>query len=429
MYAYKQQQTADISLQKNSKRHILRWFGDHILFLARKMLQPTSFIGNIERPSMLKVAVISSSLDHVKRGVETWAKDLGYALKEKGVRVTLYKGSGKINGNFETVIPCLRCGSGVSKAIQRILPPFRWHLGFGSEFQAQQTTFTLNLIPELLIRNFDIVHTQDPDVANIIRVLNKVGLIKAKVILAHGTEEPSEFIRKFDYLQHLAPFHMQEAIAQGINGSKHFAIPNFVDTDKFRPEVKSDLRKELGIPEDAFVVLSVAAIKKVHKRIDYLINSINILNNNKVYLVIAGAKSAETEALIELGKKKLGDRAIFLTDFPRERMNEVYVTADVFVLCSLFEMFGIVFLEAMSSSVPVLGHTHPVFRWIIGEGGECIDMAKEGELAKTIEKYMDESYRKEKGQKARERAVKDFSKDVVVDKIIEMYKEVLECSH
>jgi len=406
-----------------------------------------------------KVAVISSGLDHVKRGVETWAKDLAYALKEKGINVRLYKGSGASKNGFERSIACVRCGSNLSKRLLKMLPRFSWHFGMGSDFQIQQTTFTLNLLPELMLKRFDIIHTQDPDCANILRIAKKIGLIRSKIILAHGTEEPFGFIKKFDYLQHLAPYHMEEAMQNGVNGTtKQFAIGNFVDTERFDIQrnthdarLSTPLRCELKIPEEAFIVLSAAAIKKTHKRIDYLIDEVvsagsrlvptssglarTVLSEysssersepRSIYLVIAGAMTKETDELVKMGKDKLGERIIFLTDFPRERMNEVYAMADVFALCSLKEMMPIAVLEAISSGVPVIGHKYPVIEWMIGNGGECIDMAKEGELAKTIEKYTDETYRKEKSLKAREHAVKNFSKDVVVEKIVGMYKEALK---
>ena len=52
-------------------------------------------------------------------------------------------------------------------------------------------------------------------------------------------------------------------------------MPNFVDCAVFRPMAtiaeKSFTRQTLEIPEDAFIVGCVAAVKKGHKRIDYLI--------------------------------------------------------------------------------------------------------------------------------------------------------------
>lgn len=373
-----------------------------------------------------KVAILSSGLGHVKRGIEAWAEDLGNVLRNKGLRVTVYKGGGNGVSRHEKVISCVRRDSELAKRLIDLMPSFGWRFGFGSRYQMEETTFTLNLLPEIMQKKFDIIHTQDPSVANILRIAERIGLIKSKVILAHGTEESFDFIKKFNYLQHLAPFHLEEAAQGGVNGAKHFAIPNFVNIEKFNRGLNSHLRKELGIPQDAFVILSVAAIKRHHKRIDYLIDEVTSLNDKNVYLVIAGSRTGETEELIELGKSKLKDRVIFLADFTRERMHEVYKAADVFCLSSLKEMMPIALLEALSSGLPSIVNRHPVVEWMVGEGGESIDMAKYGELAKTIKKYMYKAYREDRAKKAREKAVANFSEEVVVDKIIDMYEEVLK---
>ncbi|MBU0477485.1 glycosyltransferase [bacterium] len=388
------------------------------------------------RKEKFNICVISSGLEHIKRGVETWANDLSHALKEKYVHIMLYKGSGIKKNGFEKNISCIRCGSRLSKSLLNILPSFSWHFGLGSAFQMQQTTFAFNFLPEAMLKQFDIIHTQDPDVANILRIAKKVGLIKSKVILAHGTEEDFEFIKKFDYLQHLAPLHLEEAKMAGLNGKKSFVIPNFVNTERFKPLaapdcrgglnlpynlVRRDMREGFGIPGDAFVVLCVAAIKSTHKRIDYLINE---MVKTKGFLVVAGSSTDQTHELKAMARKKLKDRFIFLTDFPHERMNEIYRIADVFTLCSLKEMMPIALLEALSSGLPSIVNKHPVVEWMVGDGGESIDMSKEGELAKALEKYMDESYRKDKGRRARRQAIKNFSENVVVEKIIEMYREI-----
>ena len=49
-------------------------------------------------------------------------------------------------------------------------------------------------------------------VANWCRLFRKWGLVKTKEILAHGTEEPVEFLEKFEYVQHLAPWHLEQAL-------------------------------------------------------------------------------------------------------------------------------------------------------------------------------------------------------------------------
>ena len=373
-----------------------------------------------------KIALISTGLGHVKRGIETWTQDLGWELHARKIDVTVYKGGGIKGRPYEKVIPCLQRMNPLSQWIMKHRPGFLWRFGLSSGYTLEQMTFDWNIFPELVLKQYDIIHAQDPQAADFWRKVSKLGLIRSKIILAHGTEERFEFLGKFDYLQHLAPYHLQEARAAGCKRKKAFAIGNFVDTQLFKPGMATSLRQELNIPANAFVVLSVAAIKKTHKRIDHLIKEIAQIRNDNIFLVVAGAVEAESEEVIALGKEQLGARCIFLKNFPRARIHEVFAMADVFVLCSLKEMMPIALLEAAACGLPAIIHTYPVEEWMIGEGGEAIDMTANGELARTIIKYLDINYRKDKAAKARTHAVENFSKEKIVSDIVSMYQEVMK---
>jgi len=376
-----------------------------------------------------KVAIVSSGLGHVTRGIETWAEDLAYELRSKGIDVTLFKGGGKVNSPIEQRIYCIQRYSKLAGVLLKFAPRFGWRFGFGSPYQLEQLTFALSLIPELG-RSYDIVHTQDPYVAEILRLTHKLKLTKAKVILAHGTEEPSGFLSKFDYLQQLAPYHLEKLEEQGYHGKYWCAIPNFVDVEKFKPRNSKEVREELNLPEEAFIILSVAAIKRHHKRVDWLIREVSSFKNRypdgNILLVVAGGQTQETDEILKLGEKLLVKDVKFFINFPHQDMPKLYSAADVFVLCSLVEMMPIALLEAIASGLPAICHRYPVMEWIVGEGGDCIDMTKEGELSKTLERYyLRGELRRIKGLKARERAIQKFSKDVVVERIIDMYEAIL----
>ena len=107
-----------------------------------------------------------------------------------------------------------------------------------------------------------MVHTQDPLVALTLQRAHALGLVRAATVLAHGTEEPLSFLKKLDYVQHLAPWHLEEARRAGCDKPGWTAIGNFVDTEVFHPGQDPVVRQQLGIPPGAFVVLSVAAVKK-----------------------------------------------------------------------------------------------------------------------------------------------------------------------
>jgi hypothetical protein len=80
------------------------------------------------------------------------------------------------------------------------------------------------------------------------------------------------------------------------------AIPNFVDCAAFRPARNADerlaVRRRVGIPEDAFVVGCVAAVKKDHKRIDYLIGEVSGLGREATPNIQHPTSNAQVPGLI-----------------------------------------------------------------------------------------------------------------------------------
>ena len=89
-----------------------------------------------------------------------------------------------------------------------------------------------------------------------------------------------------------------------------------------------------------------------------------------VWLVVAGGREHDTDELVAQGHRLLGDRLRTLVGFPRERMPDLYRSADVFALTSLMEMMPIALIEATASGLPCLVNKHPVLEWISGPGGE-----------------------------------------------------------
>jgi 1,2-diacylglycerol 3-alpha-glucosyltransferase len=378
----------------------------------------------------MKVAVASSGLGHVARGIEAWGRDLACALHERGIEVTLCKGGGSADEAFEVVVPCWQRGaSGTRRAARWLGKRFFWRLGLGSDYGIEQSTFAKHLLKVLRQREIDILHVQDPQLALLTQRARTLKLVRTKTILGHGTEEPLSFLSKIKYLQHLAPWHLEEARASGVWKPSWTAIPNFIDTLRFAP-TGANLREELDLPSEALVILTAAAIKREHKRIDYLLHEFARLRSScpslPVYLVIAGGREQDTEELLVQGRRLLGDRVRFLVNFPRERMADLYRTGDVFVLCSLKEMMPIALLEATASGLPCLVNQHPVVQWMIGPGGCAIDMAKPNALStKLSELAADVAQRRSYGQQAQIYCKQNFGTDQVVDRILEYYGFVL----
>jgi glycosyltransferase involved in cell wall biosynthesis len=301
-----------------------------------------------------------------------------------------------------------------------------WRIGLGSGYEIEQATFAMGLIRLLRRERADILHVQDTLVALITERARRLGLVRTRTILADGTESGPALLGKFEYLQHLAPWHLEEARAAGAWRPTWTAIPNFVDTDVYHAGRGDALRDELGIPRDALVVLIAAAIRRRHKRVDYLLKEFARLRDMSpdlpAWLVVAGGWEQDTDELIAEGRALLGDRVRFLVRFPRERMPDLYRASDVFVLCSLKEMLGIALLEASASGLPCLVHSHPVLQWVVGPGGVSIDMSRHGALADAlIEILKSKTQRCSLGQLARRHCVEVFGRDLVLERILGYY--------
>lgn len=375
----------------------------------------------------MKIAVAASGLGHIARGVEAWAADLGQALYRRGEAVTLFKGGGRAEAPYERVIRCWQQGERRTQRLLRWLPRRgMWRVGLGSAHQIEQTTFTLGLLGHLRRERFDVLHVQDPLVALNVQRARRLGLVRTATILAHGTEESLDFLSKIQFLQHLAPWHLEQAREQGAWKPTWTALPNFIDTELFRPGRGDALRRELGLSPDDLVVMTAAAVKRHHKRVDYLLAEFARLLEScpgpRPTLVVAGGRTPETDELVALGQKLLGDRVRFLVNFPRERMTEVYHAADVFVLCSLFEMMPIAVLEATASGLPCLVNRHPVLEWMTGPGGMPLDLQAPGALAGGLRTLLaDAELRRRLGQRGRGHCVATFGRDQVVAQILRYY--------
>jgi glycosyltransferase involved in cell wall biosynthesis len=246
------------------------------------------------------------------------------------------------------------------------------------------------------------------------------------------------------------------------------------------PAEKQALRASLGLPPDAFIVGCVAAVKKDHKRIDYLIREmrevigyeLSVISNtnnqqpitNNPYLLIAGAKTSETPELLALAESLIPGRYKIMTDCSRARMPDLLRAMDVFVLGSLFEMMPIALLEALGSGLPCLVHQHPVLEWMIGvagadqllscpvdkllsespegslssttqqlnnattlpRGGMSLDMGRPGVLAQVLA-GLTPGWIAEHGRQARAQALKMFSQEAVIAQYVAYYKRIVRC--
>lgn len=370
----------------------------------------------------MKIAIASSGLGHIKRGMEGWSKDISLALHQRGIDVTLFKGAGMSEYNFEKVLPTIKRNSFLAKAIGKLTSKGGWRVGLGSAAGVESFFFGLQLLCHLR-KGYDLVHLKQGSLAQFLVNTKKIGLHNVPIVLSNGQMAKREFLEQFDFVQHLTPSREDPSckkLYQTKLSENRFIIPNFIDIENFTKKNKEQCREKYNLPKNAKIILTVGTVKKYHKRMDYFINEMTLLRNQTsipLHFVIAGASDPETKQIQKLGKERLGDDLTILRDVSRESMPEIYSSADVFVLCSLFEAFGTCIIEAMACKLPVITHNNPSFCWITKSGGFNIDLEKNCSLSFFLKECFENSENLlETSQAAREVVVYNYSEDVVLKK-------------
>ncbi len=128
------------------------------------------------------------------------------------------------------------------------------------------------------------------------------------------------------------------------------------------------------------------------------------------------------------GTALLGNRVRFLPDLARESMPDLYRCADAFVLASLYEMFGIVLLEALATSLPVLCNDTAAFRAIVGPGGLFTDLTQPAGIARGLAELLHPPTRANLAQAGRAHVAQHYSQTAVTTAITAMYQSVQAAS-
>lgn len=178
--------------------------------------------------------------------------------------------------------------------------------------------------------------------------------------------------------------------------------------------------KGLGLPEH--FILSVGTIES-RKNVKVLVKALKILGSSNLKLVIVGRKTPYTDEVIALARK-LGvvDRLVILDSVSTADLPLVYQCAEVFVLPSLMEGFGIPVLEAMVSKTPVIVSEKSCLAEVCGDAGIHIDPTNEEQIANAISMVLnDENKRPVMVANGIIRAER-FSQERISEDLMEVYR-------
>lgn len=203
-------------------------------------------------------------------------------------------------------------------------------------------------------------------------------------------------------------------------------ILNGVNTISFQrnnSQSRNKIREQFGLPEDAFVIGTVAVFR-FQKRLDLwleiLAESINL--NPKIYGIIVGA--GPLESLLHQKHVALGlEGKVFFAGL-QTNVKPFYEAMDVFMMSSSFEGLPIALLEAMSMSCAIVSTNAGGIKEVLrhGEDGliEVVDDWKK--LSNSILLLVDDNEKLNYFQNnARDRVVTSFSIKTMVAQLEKLY--------
>ncbi|MBS6396181.1 MAG: glycosyltransferase [Clostridiales bacterium] len=209
-----------------------------------------------------------------------------------------------------------------------------------------------------------------------------------------------------------------------LKNTDYMSIPNSLDTNVWIPYNKKDLREEYHLPSNKHIVAFVAADPtKKSKGMYLLLDALQKLSNPEQYLLLI---AGQTKGLESINNSGFSIRHFgYLTE--QKQMNEFYSLADVLVNPSLYETFGLVNIEAMSSGTPVIAFSICAMDEIITpDCGWCIPPGDNEQLAQTIHSaFTSESILSKMSVASRKRVVDTYSEPDMLTAYENLYKKVV----
>ena len=249
--------------------------------------------------------------------------------------------------------------------------------------------------------------------------------------------EKKDFLHTFRYKKidgWLAPLNwLKEQVIENTHIQKEqvFLLPLGIELAKFTTPIhtKNILRTKFDLPKEALILGLVGRIDEQKGQQIVLDALINLPEN--IHALFVGNKTAGEAAVYEknlfhfIEKHQLAYRVHFrpFTD----SVAPYFQATDIFIMASRKETFGLVTVEAMAAGLAVVGTNAGGTKEILGEGdyGLLFEPGDSNQLAEKLKELVTTTNLiQDLGDKAKARAVAEYSHELMCDRLEEIIKNL-----
>lgn len=287
-----------------------------------------------------------------------------------------------------------------------------------------------------LIRDFrpDVVHSHMWHANILARLVRLVTPINRLISTAHNSNEGGKLrmlvYRLTDALTDMSTNVSEEAVAAFIQvkatkPGRMVALHNGIKIDafSFNSVARVRLRQEIPIAEGCRLILAVGRLyeQKDYQNLFYALAQL-FLVDLKCQLCIAGDGPLRGDLNALALKLGIANRVHFLG--VRHDVVDLMSAADVFVLSSAWEGFGLVVAEAMACERVVVATDSGGVREVVGESGYLVKSKDSNALAESLlaALHLPINQSIALGRAARQRIIDRYSLDAAVNKWLKIYK-------
>ena len=312
------------------------------------------------------------------------------------------------------------------------------------EFPLYSLTLASKMIEVAEFENLDLLHVHYaiPHATSAFlakQIINGKRDLKVVTTL-HGTDitlvglEPSFLplvkfsIDQSDGVTAVSRFLKEKTITNYSSNTEIEVIPNFVDTEKFKPCAKSEFRNRIA-PNGEKVLVHTSNFRVVKRVTDVIriFEKVCKIIPSKLMLVGDGPDRSECERLCR--QLDICENVKFLGK--QEGLVEILTSSDVFLIPSQSESFGLAALEAMAAGLPVVSSSVGGLPELVkhNETGFIAEIGDIDRMAKYVIDLLTNERKYERfSQNARKRAVEEFDISKIVPIYESFYNKVLNKS-